>query len=255
MPGGCLSPARMRGCKPDQREHQQRDLWRTRAATCGSISAGKLDLVSGGTLKASTAGPGAGGSISVTAQTVAMSGKNSGMSVTTGAPNNAGDGGNIVVRTDVLEAHDEAAITASTGGSGNGGVIDVVARQVVLDHAQITSDTNSRDHLSVFQPVSNLEVTLNITQLQDSNLSVSLIGPDGTQIELIRDAGGGSAATSSTPRSRTTRRFRSRTGEGRGAFYGAVSTRHAALGVQSASLSRRLGAADPRPDRNRGTRH
>lgn len=151
---------------------------------------GSLEIIAGGRIAVSTAGPGAGGSVNIVAPTISISGPGSGISAQTMAGLNGGPGGNIVINADSLQGSDGGEISASTAGSGAGGSIDITASSITLDKFTISADTTSPDTVEVPVTISQLSVSLDIDQSSDRNLTVSLFGPDGTFIDLFFGVGG-----------------------------------------------------------------
>jgi filamentous hemagglutinin family protein len=149
-----------------------------------------LQIVDGGMIAVSTSGPGAGGSITITAPNISISGDGSGISAETLSGLNGGAGGNISITTDSLQGGPGGAISATTAGSGSGGSIQINARRLTLNNFTISADTTSPDTVEMPVTVSQLNVSLNIDHTQDQNLDVSLFGPDGTQVDLFNGVGG-----------------------------------------------------------------
>ncbi len=105
-----------------------------------------LDLLNGGQIKSlSTTGRGAGGNISLMAQSIRLDG--GGLVDETGSPSTqiattsgdpflgggAAKGGDIMIQTGSLELVNSAQISSATFGAGNAGRIEITASSVLLD--------------------------------------------------------------------------------------------------------------------------
>ena len=152
--------------------------------------AGKLEVVAGGQIAVSTSGSGAGGSATIAAQTVAVSGHDSQITAATSSGLTGGPGGNLAIRTPLLLVSALGEISASTTGSGAGGSLDIVARQIQLNGGAITADTMAPATVEIPVKVSNLTVTLDIDHSFAENLDVALFSPDGTFLDLFSGVGG-----------------------------------------------------------------
>ena len=107
----------------------------------------RLEVADGGLLEVMTTGSGAGGRLSVHADTIELRGVNSmGLgSGIFGVQSNAGTGaaGSIDITASSLSIHDGALVEASTNGAGAGGDIRIQARALTLDGgAKIGASTN-----------------------------------------------------------------------------------------------------------------
>ncbi|HTL17139.1 MAG TPA: filamentous hemagglutinin N-terminal domain-containing protein [Patescibacteria group bacterium] len=107
---------------------------------------GDLDLIKGGQIKSiSTAGLGAGGDITVNAQSIRLNGgglvdenffPSTQISTSTGDPfqgGGSGRGGDIVIKAGSLELANSAQISSATFDAGNAGRIDITAGSVRVD--------------------------------------------------------------------------------------------------------------------------
>lgn len=94
------------------------------------VSAGRLELLSGGEISASTFGAGAAGAITVDAEQALFSGDGSGVftGISVAAnPGSQGDAGGVAVRAGRLELRGGAQISTATFGSGDAGALSVEA--------------------------------------------------------------------------------------------------------------------------------
>ncbi len=154
-----------------------------------TLSSG-LDIVAGGAISVSTAGPGAGGSVNIDAPAISIAGTGSSITAATFGRLNGGRGGNIVITTNSLHGSDGGEISASTDGSGAGGSIDITAHTLALNNFTIHADTTSPDTAEVPVAVSNLTFMFDLDATLDQNLSLSLTSPDGRKVELLSGVGG-----------------------------------------------------------------
>ena len=152
--------------------------------------AGLLNIVAGGKIAVSTSGSGAGGSATIEAQTISVSGKDSQITAATSLGINGGAGGNLALRTAQLLVSNLGEISASTTGTGAGGSLEVAAQQVHLNGGQITADTMAPPTVDIPVKVSNLMVTLDIDHSQDQNLDVALFSLHGGFVDLFNGVGG-----------------------------------------------------------------
>ncbi len=151
---------------------------------------GALTLVEGGQIAARTFSSGAGGTLQVNAGSVAISGTGSSISAQTTGDVLGGAGGNIRLRTDLLEVRNRGEISASTSGVGAGGSIDILARQVELDGGRIAAETTSTGFAPIPATVSDLEVTFTILHPHAGNLTLTLVSPTLQGLELFSGVGG-----------------------------------------------------------------
>ena len=91
-----------------------------------------LTVTYGGAITSSTAGSGRGGDIQISAPSIVLDGggSTSGILADTLAD---GQGGNVFVSADSLVIRNAARISSATGGTGNGGNIDIGASTIQLD--------------------------------------------------------------------------------------------------------------------------
>ena len=119
-----------------------------------TITARSLSLSNGGAIITSTLGLGDAGNIFINADTISFSGKGSDSDVNnffnaSGAyssvlPTGEGQGGRIEIAAGLLSLTNDAVITTSTSGQGNGGNIAIVDtdRLVVQSGAQVSANTS-----------------------------------------------------------------------------------------------------------------
>ncbi len=164
-------------------------------------------------LRAASRGDADGGSIRVEAPLIvlglgmAIDATTSGAALAGAGPERqAGDAGSVVLRADTLRLEDGAQVrTAATGGEtvrGDGGEIDVAARQVVLDsRARIASDSDSagdggdvRIRAGTLDIGGGAQITTDATStgapgrievVVDGSATLSGVGSDGTPSGLV----------------------------------------------------------------------
>ena len=151
---------------------------------------GSLEIVAGGSISVSTAGPGAGGSVNIAAPTVSISGVGSSINATTLSGLNGGHGGDIVITANSLQGTDGGEISASTAGSGAGGSIEITAHVLTLNNFTIHADTSSPDTVALPVNVSQLNIMFDIDHPNDQNLDLALISPNFTFVDLFSGVGG-----------------------------------------------------------------
>ena len=152
--------------------------------------AGLLNIIDGGQIAVSTTGSGAGGSATLAAQSISISGRDSKITAATSAGLNGGAGGNLAIRAPLLLVSDFGEISASTAGSGGGGSLDITAQHILLNNGTITADTMAPETAEVPVTVSNLTLTLDIEHTEDQNLDVALRSYDGRFVDLFSGVGG-----------------------------------------------------------------
>ena len=152
---------------------------------------GRLDLVDGAAITASSFGPGAGGSIAIDAGAVSLA-RDGSISAVTFGYFGGGKGGDIAIRSPLLEARTGGYLSASTDGSGAGGSIAIDARRIVLDGATTGLFAGATAPAEAGRPasVSGLTVQLEIAESFAEHLTVRLTSPDGARITLFSGVGG-----------------------------------------------------------------
>jgi filamentous hemagglutinin family protein len=151
---------------------------------------GSLEIVAGGRISVSTSGPGAGGNVNIAAPAVSISGIGSGISAATLSGLNGGRGGNIVINANSLDGSGGGEISASTAGTGAGGSIDITAQTLRLNNFTIRADTTSPDTVALPVTVFQLNLLFDLDHTNDQNLTLALISPNGTLVELFTGVGG-----------------------------------------------------------------
>ncbi len=148
------------------------------------IATGKLFLINGGELNASTGGEGKAGSINITANTLELSaggklqtitssnfdagnitlkvedsinlaGEGSGIFANTEV-GSRGNGGSIIIDPSTVIVSDEAQIAVNSDGSGIGGDINLQAGSLTLDKGTITAETASNQGGNINLSLSDL---------------------------------------------------------------------------------------------------
>jgi hypothetical protein len=126
-------------------------------------------------------GAGQGGTITVTAtDTVAISGRNSGLSTSTMGP---GHGGEITLQARQLQLTDGAIIAAESTGTGNAGSLTLTARDTLLlrGHSAVTTAASEATG-------GNIQVTASsLVRLQDSQITATVGGGAGDGGNVIID--------------------------------------------------------------------
>ncbi len=156
------------------------------SAQGGSVrmTSGSVEVKDGALIQTSTFNSGNAGSIEVTADSVLLTGVNSGAAsriVSQSARGSSGKSGNVRVTTDTLQIRDGAEISATSFGTGKGGFISVNANSMLMsggDHpnfgvgvfASTEVDGKSGD---IFIAASELEVT------NSAQISVSAVNGAG----------------------------------------------------------------------------
>jgi hypothetical protein len=112
----------------------------------GESSAESLTLVDGATLSASTFGRGTGGNVDVRAKDVRIVGRAfgfTGLFARSAAAQPelgpAGAGGSVSVMADTVHLSRAASIAASSRGAGNAGSVLIDARHLTLDHSSVSA--------------------------------------------------------------------------------------------------------------------
>lgn len=123
------------------------DVERTATGRGGDVTVetNSLTLTNGATISANTIGNGNGGNIQVMANTIRLDGITPDGQERTGIasqvyPTSNGDAGDITIQTKFLILTNGAAVTASTGGNGNGGNVQISADAIALDGSGIVSE-------------------------------------------------------------------------------------------------------------------
>jgi filamentous hemagglutinin family protein len=102
-----------------------------------AVNAGTLNLLDGGEIATTTAGPGNAGSISVTAEGLAVDGSNAGLSltgITSGTVfGSTGNAGQVTVQAGTLSVRAGGEISSGTAGTGRAGSVLVTADQLTVD--------------------------------------------------------------------------------------------------------------------------
>jgi filamentous hemagglutinin family protein len=118
-------------------------------------------------------GAGQGGTITVTAaDTVAISGRNSGLSTSTIGP---GQGGELALQTRQIQLTDGAVIAAESTGTGNAGSLTLMARDTVLlrGHSAVTTAASEATG-------GNIRITASsLIRLQNSQITATVGGGTG----------------------------------------------------------------------------
>jgi filamentous hemagglutinin family protein len=151
---------------------------------------GELEITDGGQIAVSTAGSGAGGSVTIAAPVISISGAGSAISAQTLAGLNGGRGGDIRITAGVLKGEGGGDISASTAGSGEGGSIDIAAGRILLSDFNISADTTSPSTVVIPVTVSQLAVNFTMDDTDDQNLDLTLFGPNGASVDLFNGVGG-----------------------------------------------------------------
>ena len=131
-----------------------------------------MTLTEGGQIASSTAGPGQGGTVRVTAtDRVDITGPNSGLAVSTAG---AGAGGDITLQAPVLTLTDGAAISAASAGTGLAGSIIIAVRDTLLSQRSAVTAAASE------ATGGNIQITAgSLVRLQDSQLTATVGGGVG----------------------------------------------------------------------------
>jgi filamentous hemagglutinin family protein len=123
-----------------------------------TVDVGSLDILSGSNLIASTQGLGNGGTVNVTADDVLVSGVHPDPYMVLGQPHMApsaiaseavgggGDAGQIIISADRLRVLNGGVVTATTGGPGHAGTIEVKANEVTVSGFDPASEQFLIDH-------------------------------------------------------------------------------------------------------------
>jgi filamentous hemagglutinin family protein len=151
---------------------------------------GMLEITDGGQIAVSTAGSGAGGSVTIAAPVISISGAGSAISAQTLGGLNGGRGGDIRITAGLLEGEGGGDISASTAGSGAGGSIDIAAGRILLSDFNISADTTSPSTVVIPVTVSQLTVNFTMDDTDDQNLDLTLFGPNGASVDLFNGVGG-----------------------------------------------------------------
>lgn len=130
----------------------------TRVGIDGTGNGGNLQITTrqlrvrgGGSIATTTFGPGQAGNLTIRATDltevsgrvwVPATGLFAVSELAVGSGFSSGNGGRLTLETGVLNLTDNALITASTAGRGNGGTIDIQAAQVNIQNANINALTN-----------------------------------------------------------------------------------------------------------------
>jgi filamentous hemagglutinin family protein len=106
-----------------------------------TVNAGTLNLLDGGEIATTTAGPGNAGSISVTANGLAVDGSNAGLAltgITSGTVfGSTGNAGQLSVQAGTLSVRAGGEISSGTAGSGRAGGVLVTADQLTVDGVNV----------------------------------------------------------------------------------------------------------------------
>ena len=161
------------------------------------IEAGELEVRNGAIISTTTSGPGSGGDLRVVAEQILMDGQGRvgklslmGDAVITdgftglytlSTSENGGAAGSLNITTGQLEVRNGAAINANTFGGGAAGAMVIVAEQVLIDHAQVVTESVSGQNAG---DAGNISLTARQLELRNQ----SLIGTGAVQ------AGGGTIA-------------------------------------------------------------
>ena len=159
-----------------------------------SLYTNKLEVIDGARISSSTSDIGYGGSIDINAEQIYLSGADN-VQVPTGLlarTEGGGHGGSIFVTTEDLYVADGAAIDSSAFSSGDGGGIEVYAKDVMV------SGTNSRHYRAAIAASTTgaetdsgkggkIYLESETLQLQDKGfITTETLGPgDGGEIELV----------------------------------------------------------------------
>ena len=100
-----------------------------------SVSAASLELRNGGTIASASEGEKGSGAIFLSTGWLRM---DFGVIDSDGG---SGDSADIVIRTDDFQAFNGSAVTAGTSASGNSGMIDIVAENILLEDSDIENGT------------------------------------------------------------------------------------------------------------------
>jgi len=155
-----------------------------RSQTIGAANAGniKIDTLSfrlnGAVISTSTAGSGQGGNIDITAESIELTDTNN-INITSGifsVTEAGGNAGNITIKTNSLHLN-EAIISTSTAGSGQGGNIDITAESIELiakdeSPAVIAAETGRRNAGNAGN-AGNITIKTNSLHLNEARISTS----------------------------------------------------------------------------------
>ncbi len=93
-----------------------------------SISTGSLQVLNGGLIETFNDGPGTGGDLSITADSVLATGTGA-VTLSLSTETRGGNAGNLSLDTRTLELRDGARISSSTGGFGDAGALNITASE------------------------------------------------------------------------------------------------------------------------------
>ncbi|WP_103668501.1 S-layer family protein [Pseudanabaena sp. BC1403] len=168
-----------------------------------SISTGKLVLANGGTISSALVGNGVAGSINIQATEVSVSDPVidsfsqtvSGITVAVGA-NAIGQGGNINIKSDLLNIFNGGQITSSTDGNGAAGSINLIVKNVDVQGIS-QSLINGRQLPSSINAISSTKSDAGSISINSNRLDVR----NGAEIS-VSNTGGGDAGNLSIRASR-----------------------------------------------------
>ncbi|WP_208342039.1 filamentous hemagglutinin N-terminal domain-containing protein [Aetokthonos hydrillicola] len=135
------------------------------------VQAGNISVTDGGTINSSTFGAGNSGDLTITADTIQLSGTSSRVSARSNS-SATGNAGSLTINTGQLLVQNEAQVSASTFGAGNGGNLTVNAKTIQLNG--ISADGKTASGLFAQQGTSGArgnagKLTISTQQLQVQN--------------------------------------------------------------------------------------
>lgn len=156
------------------------------------LQANTVQISDGGTVSSFARAAGDGGTITMVADSLTVSGANSGILTTSEV---LGNSGHIVIRADELQVTGGGQISAATGGLGQGGDIDIqVTGAVTLsgeDNAQRNSNINASGQYSPAFLAGNLPETVHAGGSGNIRLQAgSVVIEEGAQINNTVDTNG-----------------------------------------------------------------
>ena len=160
------------------------------AGNAGSTTLNNVDQlkIQDGYISVNSFGAGSGGNLSVNAKSIIISGKNSpnlsGLLARTSSDNdNAGNAGNIVIKSEHIDLSDDGLIDLSTTGAGKGGNLNITADTMNL------SGKNTPSLTGIF--ISTKSIESNAGSAGDANITVGHLNISDTAIISASTHGNG----------------------------------------------------------------
>ena len=153
------------------------------------VTARNLTVTDGAQITSGTFGAGQGGTVTVTgADTISMTGSNSGVFTTARA---SGRGGDIVLQAHILELTEEARISAESFGASNAGNIRIAAQEAALRSGSSVTTTVEQGEASG----GNILIGGTLTEDGVITEGVETFTLDGSKITANTDTGSGANIT------------------------------------------------------------